>query len=185
MSHALNDQRSADEQYEEFLRHFSRDRERIFRYVYSLLSNYSDAEDVFQKCSLLLWNKFSEFDRDRPFLPWACGVALNEVRNFLRLSERKLLCFDSTLLSQISDERLDVMESRESTAEGLAALKDCVDALPRRDRELVRIAYGGDLTVKAFAESIGQPLQTLYNRLGKVRRMLLDCVRRKLQEASI
>ncbi|WP_437192215.1 sigma-70 family RNA polymerase sigma factor [Planctomicrobium sp. SH527] len=185
MFHARNDQRSADVQYEEFLRHFSRDRERIFRYIYSLLSNYSDAEDVFQKCSLLLWHKFSEYDRDRSFLPWACGVALNEVRNFLRLSERKRMRFDSALLAQISDERLEVMESQESTAEGLAVLKDCVDSLPRRDRELVRIAYGGDLTVKDFAESLGQPLQTLYNRLGKVRRILLDCVRRKLREASI
>ena len=49
----------------------------------ALLPNEQDAQDVFQRTSLVLWQKFDQFDSDRDFLPWACGVAHYEVRNFL------------------------------------------------------------------------------------------------------
>ena len=168
---------SQPRQYEEFLEFFTRDRERLFRYIFSLVPNHADAEDIFQRCSLLLWRKFPEFDVDRSFLSWACGVALNEVRNFLRTVDRKRLTFDSDLLSQLSKSRLGEFEF---SGDVLAHLSSCLDALPRQDRELVQIAYGDQETVKEFADRAQLALQTLYNRLGRIRRQLLDCVRRKL-----
>ncbi len=164
-------------QYEEFLEFFTRDRERLFRYIFSLVPNHADAEDIFQRCSLLLWRKFPEFEADRNFLSWACGVALNEVRNFLRTADRKRLTFDTELMSQLSQSRLGEFEV---SADILSHLSHCLDSLPRQDRELVQIAYGDQETIKDFAERAEQALQTLYNRLGRIRRQLLDCVQRKL-----
>jgi len=167
----------ADARYEEFLQFFSRDRERLSAYISTLLLNQADAEDVFQRCSLLLWRKFSEFDRDRNFLSWACGVAFYEVRNFLRSTQRTRLQFNSDLMSQMSDRRL---ESLEKNVDMLPFLRECLKLLPKGEQELVRIAYEREGSIKEFAEQKGIALQTLYNRLGRTRRLLMNCIQRKL-----
>lgn len=166
-----------DDQYKDFLREFARDRTKLFRYIFSLLPNHADAEDVFQRCSLVLWEKFSEFDSQRRFLPWACGIALNEVRYFLRTADRRHLRFDSELLGAISESRL---EDLDFSSEAISILSDCLKKLPRRDREMVKAAYAKPGTIKKFAESTQSAPQTIYNNLGRIRRQLQLCVRRKM-----
>ncbi|WP_437222877.1 sigma-70 family RNA polymerase sigma factor [Planctomicrobium sp. SH661] len=168
---------SSEARYEEFLTLFSRDRERLSAYIYSLLPNQADAEDVFQRCSLLLWRKFPEYERDRSFLAWACGVGFYEVRNFLRSVQRDRLQFNSELMSQLADRR---RQSLDQAAEMMPVLRGCLEALSESHRELVRVAYEQDGTLKDFAEAQNQPLQTLYNQLGRIRRLLLNCVQRQL-----
>jgi len=168
---------SSEQQYEEFLSLFARDRERLFRYIFALLPNHADAEDVFQRCSLVLWRKFSEFDSERNFFSWACGVALYEVRNFLRSSHHRHMTFNSELVTQLSDYRLTELETSQ---DALKHLTSCLEHLSRPDRQLVDVAYGESETLKEFAESTGQVLQTLYNKLGRLRRQLLDCIRKKM-----
>lgn len=168
---------SHDALYEEFLRVFTRERERLFAYVYSLLPHQADAEDVFQRCSLLLWRKFSEFDRNREFLPWACGVAFYEVRNFLRSAERNRLQFSPELIEQLAASRT---ESLERAGDRLSALRECLEQLRTPDRELISVVYGSSEQLGAFAASTGQALQTLYNRLSQIRQRLLKCVDRRL-----
>ncbi len=168
---------SSEQQYELFLTHFTRDRERLFRYIFSLLPNHADAEDVFQRCSLVLWRKFSNFDSNRNFLSWSCGIALHEVRNFLRSSHRHQLTFNSDLVTQLSCSKLQELEDSQDTTRHLSV---CLEQLAVTERELVEVIYSGERTVKEFAESTGQALQTLYNKLGRIRRQLLDCIRRKM-----
>lgn len=167
----------SDEEYEIFLRYFSQDRDRILAYIHSLLPHRADAEDVFQRCSVLLWRKFEDFDTQRDFLPWACGVAYYEVRNFLRVSARDRLQFDGELIEQLAEQRL---QSLQKVDHRLNALNGCLQSLKVADRELVDAVYNEALPLSEFAESTGRALQTLYNRLSIVRRQLLNCVQRKL-----
>ena len=173
----MDDAMNADTRYEEFLRVFARDREQIFAYVFSLLPHRADAEDVFQRCSLLLWRKFGDFDRNREFLPWACGVAFYEVRNFLRSAERDRLQFSPELIEQLAECR---PESLGRAGDRLAALKECLEQLRGADRELISVFYGSSERLTAFAAASGQALQTLYNRLSRIRQALLKCVDRRL-----
>jgi RNA polymerase sigma-70 factor (ECF subfamily) len=41
--------------------------------VYTLLPNEEDTKDVLQEVCVSISRKFGEYDRTRPFLPWACG----------------------------------------------------------------------------------------------------------------
>ena len=163
--------------YESFLRHFSQDRDRIFLYIHSLLPHRADAEDVFQRCSLLLWRKFDQFDATREFLPWACGVAFYEVRNFIRVAARDRLQFEDGLIQQLADRRLETL--RESDRR-LDHLRGCLNELKPADHDLIRAVYVQDRPLPEVAESTGRALQTLYNRLSLLRRGLLECVQRKL-----
>ncbi len=167
----------SDGLYEQFLTYFARDQHHLFAYVRSLVPNHADAQDVFQRCSLTLWKNFAVFDQDRPFLSWACRIAFNEVRNYLRTSARDRLQFDDHLLDQLAQQRIADLEHRDAR---LSALHQCIEGLPTGDRELVRIAYDDTATIAEFAKTSGKSLQSLYNRLSAVRRRLLQCVEHRL-----
>jgi RNA polymerase sigma-70 factor (ECF subfamily) len=173
----MQESRPLGQDYEEFLNRFTRDRERIFAFVCSLVPRLADAEDIFQKCSLVLWRKFGEFQKHESFLAWACGVARYEVCNFLRTMGRDRLCFDDELIQQLAIQRI---ESLSEYDDRLSALRNCMKGLTEEQRGLLDAAYGHGNTVKQLAKATGSAVQTLYNRLGKLRRQLLDCIENRL-----
>jgi RNA polymerase sigma-70 factor (ECF subfamily) len=165
---------------ERFVGEFARHRDRLFAYVYSLLPRREDAEDVFQRVSVVLWQKIDTWDAGVEFLSWACGVAFYEVKNFLRVSGRDRLRFGDALLERLAQERPATLATRD---ERIAALEGCLQKLDAAERELVRRAYGDDVAVRALAAEKGKAAQTLYNRLHQIRRQLFECVAFKSAEA--
>lgn len=172
---------NADERYEEFLRLFSKDRHRIFAHVFALIPHEADAEDVFQRCSVVLWRKFHEFNPEYRFLSWACGIAVNEVRNFLRTRRRSRVKFFPEPTELLSAERL--AREDEFSERGIA-LQECLERLRPAERNLIQIAYWEEQTLKEFADATGSSLQVLYNRLSKIRKSLFDCINRRLSQEN-
>jgi RNA polymerase sigma-70 factor len=167
-----------DNSYDQFLGHFARDHKRLFAYIYSLLPNAADAEDVFQRTSLILWRKFDQFEAGEEFFNWACGVAFYEVRNFLRVSARQRLRFSDEVLAGLAAERPASLGRHDVR---LAALTECLKKLSAQERRLVDCAYGSGMSVKQLADELGRAAQTLYNRLGAIRHRLLECVQRAIE----
>ena len=62
------------EVYEAFLGLYSREQARIQAFIRTLVPDPVDADDLFQKTSLVMWRSFATFDREKTFLPWALGV---------------------------------------------------------------------------------------------------------------
>lgn len=157
---------------EAFLREFSLHHDRLFAYLFSLLPHRPDAEDVFQRTSLILWQKFDQWEPGSDFLAWACGVAFYEVRNFIRVASRDRLRFDDALLDTLATERAASLRRRD---ERVAALERCLAKLDRAERELLQKAYGDEESIRELARRDGQAAQTLYNRLNLIRKRLLQC----------
>lgn len=157
---------------ERFVAEFARHRDRLFAYVYSLLPRREDAEDVFQRTSVVLWQKIATWDPGVEFLSWACGVAFYEVRNFIRVASRDRLRFGEALLGTIARERAATLKQRD---ERVAALQQCLKKLDQGERELLQKAYVDEESIRELARRDGQAAQTLYNRLNLVRKRLLNC----------
>ena len=49
-------------------------RSRLYGYIYALVQNQADAEDLFQETTLCLWQKFEEFEQGTDFGRWATRV---------------------------------------------------------------------------------------------------------------
>ncbi|MFG0289290.1 MAG: sigma-70 family RNA polymerase sigma factor [Rhodopirellula sp. JB044] len=162
----------------DFVALFARENQRIYAYIYTLLPNRADADDVFQSTSLTLWEKFDEFDRQRDFFAWACGIAFFKVKNFRRTAARSRLCFNDELLQVIASERAHM---RQGNDDRLTALDQCIKSLLRVDRELIARAYDTECSIKEVAEELGRAVQTIYNRLNIIRRGLVHCVDKKMQ----
>lgn len=165
-----------------FLNHYLPAQERIRAYIFSLLHNWSDTQDVFQSVSLVLWKKFDQFDPARDFLPWAYGVTFLEVRTYLRSLQRKRLLFNDVVLEKLTQEQQDRVSDRQRRSE---ILQVCLGKLQGRDRELIRDAYSGHSTIKVLAAELERPVQTIYNRLNQLRRRLMQCIERQIATEGI
>lgn len=181
-SEPLDDANNESDAHESFVRLFSRERRRIYAFTYSLVPVTADAEDIFQQVSIVLWRKFAEFDRDRDFFKWACGVVFLTVQNFRRASARKRLIFSDELVQRLADQRLDWSQNEN---ERMEALDECLSLLKTGDRKMIAEVYSEGSKPNEVAASLGLTVQTIYNRLTTIRKRLLECVNRKMSRHTL
>lgn len=163
------------ERQDAFARAFIEHQGRLYGYITTLLPHRDDAEDVLQRTSLILWQKWDQFDQHRGFLPWARGVALNEVRNFLRRHDRRNVHLSEPVIEMLAAE---LEEDR--TEERWTALSKCLGKLQQKQRELVEQCYLGADGVTAVAANLNTTRAAVYMRLHRVRKVLVECVNREL-----
>lgn len=164
----------------EFLALWSKHSKQIYAYIYSLVFNGPDADDVFQETSLILLQKFDEFEPGTNFTAWACRVAYLKVLKLLEhrhapefLDERLL-----EVLDQETHHSADDLDAR------IAALTQCLTRLNPRDRELITQRYEVGSTIDSLARKIGRSSSLVYKSLARIHDSLLECVRRRLAEGD-
>lgn len=163
--------------YEAFLAHFSRGQPQVQTFIRSLVHDRASADDVFQATSLTLWRKFSTFRPDAEFVPWALGIARNEVLHHWRSRRRDRLVFSEAVLAQLADVALSVANEADPRQQ---ALESCIEKLPERQRQLVTLFYGQQLPAETIALSWDRTVHAVYKALKVMRRNLMDCVDRTL-----
>src|SRR6188472_2027651 len=122
---------------EEFARQFSRNARRVYGFIMTLVFNYHDAEEVFQNTSVVLWNKFGEFQPGSDFFAWASRVAYYEVLSLLKQRRRSRMLTDETL-ELLATEAIAVSDRPSERNE---ALEDCLSRLDAADRALLQERY--------------------------------------------
>ena len=81
---------------EQFVRELSANTRRIYAHVLSLLPNWADADEVFQKTCILLWQKFDEYEPGTNFRAWAFRVAYYKVLQLRQQRQKNVLAFSSS-----------------------------------------------------------------------------------------
>ena len=89
--------------HEEFVLLMTRHQRKIWWFINSLLPAPNAADDVLQETSLVMWRKWDQFDHDREFLPWACGIARLQVLKFVRQHRAKRQYLDETVMGEVAD----------------------------------------------------------------------------------
>ncbi len=150
---------------------------RIFSYLYTLVPDRHDAEDLLQETNLVICEKFAEFEPDTDFVAWACQIAWWRVRAARQKYARSKVVFDDTVLAAVAHTALEL---RHETDQRHEALDQCLKKLHARDRELVLSRYEPGSGVEAAARRSGRTLVAAYKALGRIRKLLLDCVGNQL-----
>jgi RNA polymerase sigma-70 factor (ECF subfamily) len=167
----------------EFAEHLRQHQTQLFSYIYSLVRDLDDAEDLFQQTSLVLWHKYDQFDSSRSFVAWACGVARFEVSNYLRARSRRRLYFTDALNLLLVDAQSELADDPQEARRD--ALAGCMKKLRRRDQELLETCYDPSIRIPDVARTWGRSTQSIHNSLRRIRRALFDCVRRSLAEGGL
>ena len=164
----------------EFLRLWSEHSRHIYAYIYSLVSNWSDADDIFQETSVVLIEKFDQFERGTNFTAWACRVAYLKTMESLRA--HKLRHFvDESFLELVSDE---IRRAPHEVEARFVALTECLKKLSAKDRKLIEMRYHGATDINAIAQRIKRSAKAIYKSLAHIHELLYDCVRNRLSEGE-
>src|SRR5207253_577741 len=67
----------------------------------------------------------------------------------------------------------------------LTALDHCLDKLPEPDRRLIAHRYLARTTIEQLAEIAGSSRRTLFRNLERIRRLLFDCISRRVEEKTV
>src|SRR3954452_18259454 len=80
----------------------TRHQRQVFSYIYVLVPNRSDAEDLLQETSLVICEKFQEFEPGTDFVAWACQIAYWRVRYARQKFARSKVVFDQDIVEVVA-----------------------------------------------------------------------------------
>ena len=175
-----SDDRERESHNRQFLRLLAEHERQLTGYVHTLVPSWQDAEDVLQETKLRLWEQFEAFEPGTDFAAWAFTIAGYMVRKYRKDCQRERVCFSDDLLEKLS-RHVATITSSSARDDRVLALVECVRAINDASRKLLRLFCTGHRRIKDIARELGQTPSATYSSLFRLRRSLLDCVRRRLQ----
>lgn len=168
----------SDRDQERFMRLWTEIQPAVVNYIHATIRDPTAAKDLVQETALVLFRRFTEFDGDRPFLAWALGVAKFQVLGFHRDAARSLVCFDTELFDQFTEMWA---ETAAAGSERSTALELCLERLPARPRQMVRLRYFEELNSEEIAHRLGSKSAAVRVALQRIREQLRACVEQQLR----
>lgn len=147
----------------------------VYGYILSCVRNHNDAEEVFQEVSVGVVTSFHKLRKAEEFLPWAIEISRRQVLSFFRRSKRPVV-YDSELVGILAEvanrgEPSEAVENRERV------LRECVEKLPERSRQVLRLRYGERFAgVEEIAAYLNRSMAATYGVLKRIRTALRQCV---------
>ena len=149
----------------------------LYGYIYAVIRNWEDADDLYQSVCLVLWRKFESFRPGTDFFAWARQTAKIEISNFLRCKRSP-----GRTAEQFVDVLTEIAAEPHNAAADvyLDALQQCKEKLSETDNELLRLRYAEELSTVQIAASLQRQQPNVSRSLSRIRRWLFECVESEL-----
>lgn len=149
-------------------------------YLRSLVRDEAAIDDLFQESMIVAWRRLDECDLDRPFGPWLRGIASRLAIAHFRKQKSAPIVLQEAVLFAVERRFENIsMLAGDTWDEKVVALRDCVDVLPDRQKDVINGRYFDDLPTQVLSERLEVTLETCKKRLQRGRTMLAECLKRK------
>ncbi len=159
----------------EFLRNFLPNQNRIKAFLMAATGNVQDMEELFQEVSVILWEKFEQYDPARPFPAWMLGVARLQVLKWRQKHARERLVFSEETLAMLASESEVLNKANE---EQVQILRGCIAKLSPMHRTVLRMRYEEACPIKIIAERTERTAGCIQMMLQRTREILRKCMDR-------
>jgi RNA polymerase sigma-70 factor (ECF subfamily) len=166
---------------EEFIHLFTRHQRQLYLLILAQLGKLQDAEEALQETNVVILSKHHQFVPGTNFFAWAAQIAHYEVLKSRQRKQRDRLRFSDEFVDAVANEMESQADSLELRRE---ALQDCLGKLREKDRELIRNRYQPGASGRDEAQNLGRPANSLYQSIGRIRRTLFECIRRRMAAES-
>jgi RNA polymerase sigma-70 factor (ECF subfamily) len=150
-----------------FMRYYSR----LCQYVYTLLGNKEDAEDVIQELFLNVWNNRKKMEIAENVSGYLFKMAKNIALNHIRSAKNYQL-----LLERQDRTEMYYEENQLETDEFRIALYDCIERLPERSREVLMLHRMKGFKQKEISEKLSISVKTIKNQIWTSLQRLRKCL---------
>lgn len=162
---------------------------RYFKQIYGFavrwVDSAEDAEDITQETFVKAWRHLKRFDTERNFKTWLFAIARNTARDFVK--KKKAAPFsafetdegENILLETLADSAPLPDEMLERKDMG-AMIKKMLKDLSPKQRHGLALRFDDDLTFRAIADILAEPLHTVKSRNRRALAMLRKILPRPL-----
>jgi RNA polymerase sigma-70 factor (ECF subfamily) len=149
----------------------------IRAFAIGLTGDFTAAEDVIQEAFLTITKKAADFQPGSEFLSWALTITRLKVYENTRATRR----FSKEVLESLAaslplrEMRPDIMAD-----DRIAPLLECIEELPPKAREVMRLRYFAEHVPAEIAAVLGRTVAGVNATLVKSRESLRECVAKKM-----
>ncbi|MDQ1284402.1 MAG: polymerase sigma factor [Patescibacteria group bacterium] len=151
---------------------------KLFAYLYRLIGNREEAQDLLQDVFIKVYRNLRGYDADRKFSSWIYRIAHNEAVNHIkRKSLKRFVSWESVVstkdkLESSSNEEgaQDAWVRKEISQEVNAA----IDKLPAKYKQVLLLRYYSDNSYEEISEILGRPVNTVGTLINRAKRKLAE-----------
>lgn len=140
---------------------------RAYRLAAGFAKDSGHADDMVQEAFVSLWRNRSRYEPGTGTVAgWVMATVRNRALDVLRAQRRHDVPRDEN--DPTVDERLtaaDPVEEKVAEPDGAARLRTALGALPAAQREVIALAYFGELSATEIAERLSLPVGTVKGRM--------------------
>ena len=152
---------------------FRRHGRAIYNFCFRRIGDWSAAEDLTSVVFLEAWRRRQTLTlANESALPWLLGVATNVLRNERRARRRYRAALSRFAPDPDERDFADDLIDRMADEDDMRSVVAAVNALPRREREVLALCVFGGLDYEGAALALGLPVGTVRSRLSRARSRL-------------
>ena len=140
----------------------------VYRFVYRIVGNATDADDTTQETFVKAWRALGKFDVEKNFLPWVLRIAKHTALDFMK--KKNPVAF-STLTVPEENALRDAIIDHEPLPDALidteftrAQVQEFVQTLPIPQQTVLFLHYQEQLTFQEIADILEESIDTVKTR---------------------
>jgi RNA polymerase sigma-70 factor, ECF subfamily len=149
----------------------------LYGYIYAVVRNRADTDDLYQSVCLVLWRKFESFRLGSSFFAWARQTAKNKVGDFVR-HKRSPTYVTENLMDILTEVAVEPHDADVEVYQ--AALWRCRQKLTAADDDLLQLRYVEELSTIEIADRLQRLQPSVSRSLNRIRRWLFECIEMEL-----
>ncbi len=147
---------------------------KLLRTCYLILKDEKEAEDVVQETFLRVYKHIHKFKGESSFYTWIYSIALNQCRDRMKKSKR-LISVENIKKYLHLDYRDDTENNAIKNIER-QSIRDIIDELPSKYREVLILFYFSDMSIKEISTILNQKEGTIKSNLSRGRNILKESI---------
>lgn len=159
---------------------FSRYQKKLFAYIYHLVGNREEAEDILQNVFSKTYKNIDKFDVSRKFSSWIYRICHNESVNYLkRKSKRYTISWDEVSTSKDKLESASSEERPEEMMEHKEIIKEIDDAMEKLSpqyQQILKMRYFQEYSYEDISKILKKPVNTVGTLIKRAKKKLHEVV---------
>jgi RNA polymerase sigma-70 factor (ECF subfamily) len=171
----------AMERQQELMAEFVAGRHNLFAFIQGCIRNPHESEDIFQEVWVRFSRALAEGAEIRDQAKWCRGTARNLILHYWRDRRKAAVPADEELLDLADLAFAEQSANQDYWRARQEALTECIQELPERAQNLLRLKYEHGLPANEVAGRLRQTSAAVLMALSRLRRALRDCAQKKLK----
>jgi RNA polymerase sigma-70 factor (ECF subfamily) len=154
---------------------------KLFIYLYRLIGNKEETEDLLQNVFLKVYKYCDNFDTQRKFSSWIYRIAHNEAVNYIK---RKNIKKFISLEDFVSDkDRIETKSNTKSPMEVWMSkelrneMKEALKKIPDKYREVLEMRYFAEKSYEEISKILKKPVNTVGTLINRAKQRLESVVK--------